>query len=48
MRRPVSLMSKFRERVSTAAGEVFELLPVKTDPEDIWFFRLDARIDNAG
>ncbi len=43
-----ALMSKFRERVSTAAEEVFELLPVKTDPEDIWFFRLDARIDNAG
>ena len=43
-----ALLSLFRERVSSAAGEVFELLPVETDPEDIWFFRLDARSDNAG
>ena len=42
------LISKFRERVSTAAGEVFELLPVKTDPNDIWFFHLDARSENTG
>lgn len=36
-------MSKFREHVSTAASTAFELLDVKTDPKDIWFFRLDAR-----
>lgn len=41
------LNSQFRERISTAAGEFFELLPVKTDPKDIWFFRLDARSENT-
>lgn len=38
-----ALMSKLRDRVSKAAEEVFDLLPVKTNPDDIWFFRLDAR-----
>lgn len=38
-----ALMSKFRKHVSTAAEGAFELLDVKTDPNDIWFFRLDPR-----
>jgi len=42
-----ALMSKFREHVSTAAGSVFKLLSVETNPEDIWFFRLDPRIVDA-
>ena len=38
------LGSVFRERVSSAASDFFGgLLPVETDPADIWFFRLDPR-----
>lgn len=40
-----ALMTQFRKHVSIAAGTAFELLDVKTDPKDIWFFRLDARSD---
>jgi len=38
-----NLMSHFREHVSKAAEGAFELLDVETNPEDIWFFRLDPR-----
>jgi hypothetical protein len=37
------LLEIFRAHVSNAAAGVFELRDVQTDPEDIWFFRLDPR-----
>ena len=37
-------LATFREHVSKAASEYMGgLLPIETDPEDIWFFRLDPR-----
>jgi len=38
-----ALLSQLRKRVTAAAGTVFELLPLETDPNEIWFFRLDPR-----
>ena len=38
-----ALLSGFRKHVSEAAAGAFELLDVRTNPEDIWFFRLDPR-----
>jgi hypothetical protein len=39
-----ALLAKFRAHVSQAATEFMgELLPVETDPDEIWFFRLDPR-----
>ncbi len=39
-----ALLDTFRNQVSTAAAEYFGgLNPIQTDPEDIWFFRLDPR-----
>ena len=37
------LLREFRERISAAAGSVFELLPTTTNPQDIWFFHLEPR-----
>lgn len=38
------LLGQLRDHVSSAAGEYFGgLLPLETDPDDIWFFRLEAR-----
>jgi hypothetical protein len=39
-----ALLATFRDRVSQAAGEYMGgLLPIETNSEDIWFFRLDPR-----
>ena len=38
-----TLLEVFRQHVSAAAADAFELLDVQTDPNDIWFFRLDPR-----
>ena len=40
-----TLKNTFRQRVLSGAEGFFgELMPIKTDPEDIWFFRLDPRL----
>jgi hypothetical protein len=43
-----ALETKFRADLSRAAGEFFGgLLPIETDPDDIWFFRLDPPRDQS-
>ncbi|MEM9620008.1 MAG: hypothetical protein AAF993_00070 [Pseudomonadota bacterium] len=37
------LLDVFRDHVSQAAAQAFELGPVQTNTEDIWFFRLEPR-----
>ena len=46
--RPLWRHPAFWRSVLAAAATVFELRPTKTDPEDIWFFRLDPRPEGAG
>ncbi len=42
------LEALFRQRVLNAASEYFGgLATVETSPEDIWFFRLDPRVDQS-
>lgn len=39
-----TLKTAFRQKVLAGAEEFFGgLMPIETDPKDIWFFRLDAR-----